>query len=122
MKTDYAPGIHLLLDFWGAQNLSDPNFIKEALMTAAGHCSATVLGCHIHSFGENSGVTGVVMLAESHMTIHTWPDVSYAAIDVFMCGQCDATRAIEPLRSLFAPTHVQIKKIQRGVLEENQPT
>jgi S-adenosylmethionine decarboxylase len=116
LNTDYPPGIHILLDFFGAQNLSEAHFIKEALIKTAAQCKSTVLGCNIHSFGENSGVTGVVILAESHITIHTWPASAYAAIDVFMCGNCDAMQAVEPLRSLFIPTHVHIKKIQRGIL------
>ena len=69
---------------------------------------------NLHSFGEGGGVTGVVLLAESHISIHTWPEINFAAIDVFMCGACDATLAIEPLKEMFQPLEANIKEVIRG--------
>lgn len=110
----YAPGKHLLLDFWGAKNLSNLKLIKNALIDAAKSCNATILDTKMHSFGSEKGVTGVVILAESHISIHTWPETEFCAIDVFMCGDCDAENAIEPLKKLFDPAKVKIQRYLRG--------
>ena len=61
MTTAFAPGLHLLLDFWGASHLDDITHIKLALEKAAAACNATVLAIHLHSFGDNAGVTGVAI-------------------------------------------------------------
>lgn len=113
-NNDYAPGTHILLDFFGIKNSNDVEFIRETLLEAAKACKATVLDIKLHSFGENNGITGVALLAESHISIHTWPENEFAAIDVFMCGNCDATQAIEPLEKMFKPKKSSIKEIQRG--------
>ena len=78
-------GDHLLIEFWGAKRLHEPEYICQALEDGARHAGATILHSHYHHFGEGSGVSGVTVLAESHISIHTWPEVGYAAIDVFMC-------------------------------------
>lgn len=83
--TDYPPGTHILLDFWGAQRLDDASFIDGAMREAALACGATVLDTRLHQFGTGGGVTGVALLAESHISIHTWPETGYAALDIFLC-------------------------------------
>jgi S-adenosylmethionine decarboxylase len=112
--TEYQPGKHVLLDFWGAQKLTEVEFILSAMRVAATACGATVLEVKLHQFGENGGITGVALLAESHISIHTWPEISYAALDVFMCGACDAEKAVEPLKSHFKPSRLKITNISRG--------
>lgn len=97
----HASGTHLLLDLYGAKHLSDLNFIREQLNNVAVICGATLLDIQLHKFGEGQGITGVALLAESHISIHTWPEHSYAAIDIFMCGECDPALAVEPLRAAF---------------------
>ncbi|MEN8136063.1 MAG: adenosylmethionine decarboxylase [Thermodesulfobacteriota bacterium] len=119
-QNQYAPGKHVLLDFWGAKGPTDQLFIEAALKKAAEACGATVLAVKLHAFGENSGITGVALLAESHISIHTWPEADYMALDIFMCGSCDADEAIEPLREIFHPEKVTIKKIQRGLWAETE--
>ncbi|NOH53362.1 adenosylmethionine decarboxylase [Vibrio coralliilyticus] len=114
MNTPYSPGKHVLLDFFGASNLTDVVYIENALRKAAKACGATVLNVNLHSFGEGSGVTGVALLAESHITIHTWPETGFVALDVFMCGSCDAALAIEPLKQMLQPKAVNTKAILRG--------
>ena len=79
-------GDHLLIEFWGAEHLKEPEYICRALEDGARAAGATILHSHFHHFGDGQGVSGVTVLAESHITIHTWPEVGYAAIDVFMCG------------------------------------
>jgi S-adenosylmethionine decarboxylase len=67
-------GTHLLLDLWGARNLTDPELIDRALRDAAEAANATILHSHFHHFGPDGGVSGVLVLAESHISIHTWPE------------------------------------------------
>ena len=88
-------GTHLLLDFWGARNLIDPEAIGRSLCNAAEAANATVLHSHFHHFGPDGGVSGVLVLAESHISIHTWPERNFAAVDIFMCGACDPYRTLE---------------------------
>lgn len=110
----FAPGKHFLIDFYGAQGLSNVDSISDILEQAAVACGATVLNTNLHSFGLNAGVTGVALLAESHISIHTWPERKYAAIDIFMCGDCDPELALEPLCAYFTPSKFTVAKYQRG--------
>jgi S-adenosylmethionine decarboxylase len=112
----YRPGTHILLDFWGASGLDDQSFIEQAMRRAAAACNATVLETRFHHFGINSGVTGVALLAESHISIHTWPETGYVALDVFMCGDCRAEDAIAPLQAAFQPSRLKITTVGRGTL------
>jgi S-adenosylmethionine decarboxylase len=110
----FAPGKHYLIDFHEASNLSDVENISDVLKQAATACGATILDIKLHSFGANAGVTGVALLAESHISIHTWPERAYAAIDIFMCGNCDPELAIAPLTSYFIPGEIKVIRHQRG--------
>ena len=107
-------GTHLLVDLWDAVNLADPKHIDEALREAAVSAGATILHSHFHHFTPNGGVSGVVVLAESHISIHTWPERSFAAIDIFMCGACDPHDAIPILRRAFVPGRVDLNEERRG--------
>jgi S-adenosylmethionine decarboxylase len=112
----YAGG-HLLLDFWGASNLTDPTGAEAALCEAARASGATILHAHVHQFGEGGGVSGVVVLAESHISIHTWPERNFAAVDIFMCGACDPRLAVPVLRRAFRPATVKLTEHRRGLVE-----
>ena len=92
----HALGTHVLAELCDVEPhvLRDSRGIEAALVEAAREAGATVLGAHLHSFGGAGGVTGVVLLAESHITIHTWPEFGTAAVDAFMCGRADAVRAV----------------------------
>lgn len=115
IAADYvAPGQHLLIDFWGCRHLQDAAGIETAMRRAAAACGATVLDVHLHSFGENAGVTGVAILAESHISIHTWPEIDYVALDVFVCGSCDAEKALAELEKFFLPQRRQVGAHLRG--------
>ena len=107
-------GTHLLVDLWGASNLADPALIDTALREAAVKAGATILHSHFHHFTPNGGVSGVVVLAESHISIHTWPERGFAAIDIFMCGACDPHDAIPVLRAAFHPDRVDLDEQRRG--------
>ena len=111
---DHAPGLHLIVDLYGARGLDDAAFLETALRDAAGAAGATVLAGHLHHFGEGHGVTGVLLLAESHISIHTWPETGYAAVDIFLCGRSDAHLAADHLRAILRPKRVEITEILRG--------
>jgi S-adenosylmethionine decarboxylase len=107
-------GTHLLVDLWGASRLDDPAHIDAALREAAVTAGATILHSHFHHFTPNGGVSGVVVLAESHISIHTWPERDFAAVDIFMCGACDPHRSIPILQQAFQPAKVDLDEQRRG--------
>jgi len=107
-------GTHLLIDLWGATQLDDPGHIDEALREAAIIAGATILHSHFHHFTPNGGVSGVVVLAESHISIHTWPERNFAAVDIFMCGACDPHKSIPVLQRAFAPERIDLDEQRRG--------
>lgn len=110
-----ALGAHVIAEFHGAIRLEDSDFLLDVMGKAARAAGATVLQSHAHNFGEGQGITGVVLLAESHITIHTWPEFEYAALDIFMCGEAvDTERSIEVLRQALQPTEHSIKVLLRG--------
>jgi S-adenosylmethionine decarboxylase len=109
-------GTHLIVDLWDASNLDDAAAIEEMLREATVASGATLLHVHVHTFSENGGVSGVAVLAESHISVHTWPERGYAAVDLFMCGSAEPHKAIVVLRKYFAPGHVQIAEHKRGIV------
>ena len=108
-------GTHLLIDLWGATNLGDPELIDRALREGAEVAGATILHSHFHHFSPNGGVSGVVVLAESHISIHTWPERDFAAVDIFMCGACDPYKAIPLLKEAFKPNFINLNEQRRGL-------
>ena len=116
--TYVAPGLHLLIDLWECSHLQDIVLIENTMRKAAETCGATVLEIKLHSFGENAGITGVAILAESHISIHTWPETGYVAIDVFMCGRCDPDKAVPVFEAAFAPRRSQVSAHKRGIKTE----
>src|SRR5579875_1658056 len=107
-------GTHLLVDLWEATNLADPALIDRTLCEAALAAGATILHSHFHHFSPNGGVSGVVVLAESHISIHTWPERNFAAVDIFMCGACDPHEAIPVLNRAFSPGRIDLNEERRG--------
>jgi len=94
--------------------LGDPAFIDVAMREAALAAGATILHSHFHHFSPNGGVSGVVVLAESHISIHTWPERDFAAVDLFMCGSCDPRDSIPLIEAAFRPERTDIKEERRG--------
>ena len=110
-------GVHLLIDFWGGSRLGDTLFVENALREAAEAANATVLYIHVHEFGGEGGVSGVAVLAESHISIHTWPELDYAAFDVFMCGKCRPEKALATLEDRFNPSRKTVTESKRGLVD-----
>ena len=108
-------GTHLLIDLWGASKLDDIALVEEALRQSAIAGGATILHCHLHHFQPNGGISGVLVLAESHISIHSWPERGYAALDIFMCGECDPYKAIPILKAAFSPDYVTLGENKRGL-------
>lgn len=106
-------GTHILLEHYGGAPLTDASAVEAILRAAAQVAGATILTSHIHSF-PGGGVTGVCLLAESHITIHTWPERDYAALDLFLCGAADTEAAIAHLAEAFAPKRSTVTRIPRG--------
>lgn len=106
-------GVHLIVDLHGAQGLDDIDLIEAALRRCVSEAQATLLHIHLHHFQPN-GVSGVAVLAESHISIHTWPDAGYAALDIFMCGKADPDACIPVLREAFKAKRIEVSEILRG--------
>jgi S-adenosylmethionine decarboxylase len=109
-------GTHLILDFWGAQKLDDLQLMEATLRECVDVCEATLLHIHLHHFSPNGGISGVAVLAESHISVHTWPERDFAAFDIFMCGKAKPEAAIAILKRAFTPETVQITENLRGVV------
>lgn len=108
-------GTHLILDFWHAKHLDDLQRMEGALRECVKRCQATLLHIHLHHFTPNGGISGVVVLAESHISVHTWPERNFAAFDIFMCGCTRPEEAIAILKRAFTPGIMKITENMRGV-------
>lgn len=107
-------GTHLLVDLWGAKKLDCLKTIEKAMRECVDACSATLLHIHLHHFTPNGGVSGVAVLAESHISVHTWPERDYAAFDVFMCGDSMPENAIAIFKRAFSPKKIEVCEELRG--------
>lgn len=110
-------GMHLIVDFWDSNEeiLKDSDAIRSSLIRAAKAAGATVLADNFHYFGEESGVTGVVVLSESHISIHTWPEEGYAAVDIFMCGDCDPRKSVNVIATALESSRFDSNLLFRGI-------
>lgn len=111
-------GTHLIIDLWGVKNIDSPEVVESTLLNSIKACNATLLFIHLHVFTPNNGISGVAVLAESHISIHTWPERQYAALDIFMCGNSQPEKAIAILKAAFQPTSICINQQLRGALHD----
>lgn len=108
-------GQHIIAEFWQCQNSNSTQVIKEALLRAVKACRAELLALKIHRFSPK-GISGIAMIGESHISLHTWPENDYMAIDIFTCGQkVKPYLALEALKKIFQPKHLKIIKLKRGM-------
>lgn len=113
-------GAHLIVDMWGGQHLDNLEYIEVMLKKCVAACGATLLHVQLHNFSENNGVTGVAVLAESHIALHTWPEFDYAAFDIFMCGTCEPRNAVDVLRESLMPKRTEVSEHLRGRIGPNK--
>ena len=109
-------GIHLLIEVWQARYLTDPSQIRRIFMKAIETCNATLLSMDLHEFSPNGGVSGVAVLKESHLSIHTWPEYEYAAIDIFVCGTINPHLILPVLEKEFQPGRIEFQEFKRGIM------
>ncbi len=106
-------GTHLIVELAEADGLDDPRRIEKAFLDAIEAAGATLLHIHLHRFTPQ-GVSGVAVLAESHISVHTWPESRYGAFDVFMCGDADPRKAVQVLARAFDAGRVEVTELRRG--------
>ncbi|MBN2059839.1 MAG: adenosylmethionine decarboxylase [Deltaproteobacteria bacterium] len=109
-------GIHLLIEIWQAKHLTDLSKIREILLKVVDACGVTLLNIDLHVFSPNDGISGIAVLKESHISIHTWPEFHYAAVDIFVCGSVNPRSAVSVLEKEFKPTKMEVQEIKRGIL------
>lgn len=118
-------GRHVIAEMWGIEPhvLCNVSLLEDIFVDACKASGATVLHSNFHGFGEGCGVTGVVILSESHASVHTWPEYGYAAVDVFMCGICDPNVAVKAIENRLADASqrytigLDSHTFHRGILE-----
>lgn len=108
-------GTHLIIDVWGASRLDRMAVVEHMMREAVAEVGATLLRLDLHHFEPNGGISGVALLAESHISIHTWPETGYAALDIFVCGTCDAYKAIPVIKRALDPERVSVAEHKRGL-------
>ncbi len=106
-------GTHLIIEVVGGTGLDEEERIQQAFRDCVDECGATLLHIHTHKFSPQ-GVSGVAVLAESHISVHTWPEIGYGAFDVFMCGDAQPWKAVEILRGAFDAAEVRVQELLRG--------
>ncbi len=111
-----ALGRHLIAEVWSGDPrvLDDPTYLRESVIEACNAGNLTVLDVLVHEFSPH-GVTLVALLAESHLSIHTWPEHGYAAVDVFACDG-DPQKALDVLAERLKVAHIETYEVERGVL------
>jgi S-adenosylmethionine decarboxylase len=114
LKKKNSLGIHLIADFWGGKNIEDPKELERVLIEAAKKSGNIPLNFSYHKFNPH-GLTGVLLLAESHISFHSWPEFEYLAIDIFSCGEnAKPEKALEYLEKIFKPKRIEVKTLKRG--------
>lgn len=111
-------GTHLIIDLIGAERLDELGHIDTTLRACVEAAGATLLHIHLHHFTPNGGISGVAVLAESHISVHTWPERDFAAFDIFMCGHAKPEEGITVLKRAFSPKTMQITENLRGVVND----
>ena len=110
-------GHQILMELYGCESaiLTDSSLLKHAMMVAAAEAGATVVDTVFHGFNPH-GVSGVIVIAESHITVHTWPEFSYAAVDIFTCGETiDSQKIVGQLIKVFAARNHRSLSFDRGI-------
>ncbi len=113
-----ALGKHLIIEFYDCdhESVTDPKKVENIMISAAKAAKATIVSSSFHTFNP-FGVSGVVVIAESHLAIHTWPEYNYASLDVYTCGEeVNPWDAFDYLKEHFNPKNVTAIEMRRGIL------
>ena len=119
----HAPGLHLIGDLYGCRGdaalMTDAARLEAFCKQAVADASLTTVGSLFHSFGEGGGVTGVVVLAESHLSIHTWPEAGYVTLDVYVCNYSTnnrpkAQKLFDDIQAAFSPNDPHLHAVERA--------
>ena len=110
-------GTHIILDLWECSFSNKIPLLKKMIRQAANLSKANILHIHMHRFGKEQGISGVAVLAESHISVHTWPEKSYMAFDMFMCGNTYPELASEFLIKMLKPKRKKVEIIKRGTIK-----
>lgn len=108
-------GYHLIIELKTNLELSNDELIRVLMKRIVEECELTEVSNFFHKFGREGGVTGVVLLKESHLSIHTWPEFNYAAVDLFLCGEPNTEALCEKIRKIFEATSHTSKILPRGL-------
>jgi len=109
-------GKHLLAEYHGCETamLDDLERLEPAMRRAVEAAGATVVAAVFHRFAPQ-GVSGVLVLEESHLSIHTWPEAGYAAVDFYTCGQCQPVLGHDVLRDALGASQAEVLAVDRGL-------
>jgi len=107
-------GMHIIVDLYEAEHLDDIELVDKVMRECIEKCGANLLHIHLHHFTPNNGVTGVAVLSESHISVHTWPERNFAAFDIFMCGNAEPELAVDILQDRFNAKKIISTAKQRG--------
>ncbi|MCM8773647.1 MAG: adenosylmethionine decarboxylase [Candidatus Omnitrophica bacterium] len=108
-------GVHLVIELWEACNLTSLPKIRKILKDSVKACQATLLKIDLHKFSPSGGISGIAIIQESHISIHTWPEYHYGALDIFVCGEVNPYKAIPVIKKGFKPKRMQIAEMKRGI-------
>ena len=112
-KFAYA-GTHVVADFWNGKVIESKKELKQLLEGAAKAANSKPLQVSIYKFAPQ-GITGVILLAESHIAVHTWPEIGYIAIDIFTCGkEARPKEALLYFKDYLKPERVEVTEMKRG--------
>jgi S-adenosylmethionine decarboxylase len=116
VKNNLATHVHL--ELWGVEGalLDDPARLEHVLLTAAAAAKCTVIGAVKHHFTPH-GASVVVLVAESHLSIHTWPEHGYAAADILTCGETLPQEGVKSLIEQLKPARAEVRQYDRGIVQ-----
>jgi S-adenosylmethionine decarboxylase proenzyme len=111
-------GTHVVAEFYNCdvEKIKDVMKVEEAMIEAAKITNATIVDVIFHSFNPY-GVSGVVVIAESHLAIHTWPEYKFASVDIYTCGDIvKPWKAYEFLEKAFSAQNISVMEMKRGIM------